>query len=198
MTWTLTFITKYCIYGYFRAGVNFEIFVILQFLWKFSPCKSKTDRTSLGSAIKDVGALYSRTWDKKIPKEEGFLLFLSGTGRACMALSRGCLVLPFVLLFIYFSTYDVTTQSATFPATSEGCRDVKKNIIGIFLFKMPNSMGYEKNNQVPMLNSDRQISVSGDAMSHQSRLPPRLVICDIVSPSTEICQSGSNTVTWFY
>ena len=69
----------------------------------------------------------SRTWDKKIILEEVFLHVLSGT-------ARGCLVLPFVLLFIYVSNYDVTTQSATFPATSEGWRDVKENIIGIFLF----------------------------------------------------------------
>ena len=89
----------------------------------------------------------------------GTVAWLSGTVR---------LVLPFVLLFIYVSNYDVTTQSATFPATSGGCRDVKTNIIGIFLFKMPNSMRYEKKNQVPMLNPDRQISVSGDTMSHPS------------------------------
>ena len=59
-------------------------------------------------------------------------------------------------------------KSATIPATSEGSRDVKENIIGIFLFKMQISTRYEKNNQVPMLNPDRQISVSGDTMSHPS------------------------------
>ena len=88
--------------------------------------------------------------------------WLSGTG---------CLVLPVVLLFIYFSNYDVTTQSATFPATSEGWRDVKENIIGIFLFLKMNilmTLRYEKNNQVPVLNPDRQFSVSGDTMSHPS------------------------------
>ena len=72
------------------------------------------------------------------------------------------------LLFIYVSNYDVTTQSATFPATSEGFRDVKKNIIDMFLFKMHISTRYEKNNQVPVLDPDRQISVSGDTMSHPS------------------------------
>ena len=51
--------------------------------------------------------------------------WLSGTG---------CLVLPFVLLFLYVSNYDVTAQSVTFPATSDSCRDVKENIIGIFFF----------------------------------------------------------------
>ena len=65
---------------------------------------------------------YSCTCDKKIPPEEGFLLFLSGT-------ARGCLVHPFVILLIYVSNYDVTEQSATFPAASEGCRDVKEKII---------------------------------------------------------------------
>ena len=91
--------------------------------------------------------------------------------RACLSgTARGCLVqaVRHSLLFIYVSNYDVTTQSATIPATSEGSRDVKENIIGMFLFKMHISTRYEKNNQVPMLNPDRQISVSGDTMSHPS------------------------------
>ena len=88
----------------------------------------------------------------------------------CLVLSRGCLVqaVRHSLLFIYVSNYHVTMQSATFPATSEGFRDVKENIIGMFLFKMHISTRYEKNNQVPVLNPDRQISVSGDTMSHPS------------------------------
>ena len=91
--------------------------------------------------------------------------------RACLSgTARGCLVqaVRHSLLFIYVSIYDVTTQSATIPATSEGSRDVKENIIGMFLFKIHISTRYEKNNQVPMLNPDRQISVSGDTMSHPS------------------------------
>ena len=105
----------------------------------------------------------TRTWDRKIPPEEGFLLFLSGTARDCLVQA-----VWHSLLFIYVSNYDVTTQSATFPATSEGCHHVKENIIGIFLFKIHISMRYEKNYQVPMLNPERQISVSGDTMSHPS------------------------------
>ena len=62
----------------------------------------------------------------------GTVAWLSGT--VAWLSGTNCLVLPFVLLFIYVSNYDVTTQSATFPATSEGYRDVKENIIGIFLF----------------------------------------------------------------
>ena len=81
---------------------------------------------------------------------------------------KGCLVLPCVLLFVYVSNYDVTTQGATFPATSEGCRDVTEYIIGIFLLKMRIWMRYKKNNQVQVLNPDRQISFSGDTMSHPS------------------------------
>ena len=51
---------------------------------------------------------------------------------------------------------------------SDGCHYIKKNNIGTFLFKMHILMMYEKNNQVPVLNQDRQISVSGDTMSHPS------------------------------
>ena len=115
------------------------------------------------TAVRADVICFSRTWDKKIPPEVGFLLFLSVTARCCLVQA-----VWYSLLFIYVSTYDVTTQSATFPATSEGFHDVKEKIIGIFLFKMHISMRYEKNNQVPVLNPDRQISVSGDTMSHPS------------------------------
>ena len=102
--------------------------------------------------------------------------------RACLS-GTGCLVLPFVLLFIYISNYNVTTQSATFPATSEGYHDVKENIIGIFLLKMHISMRYEKNNQIPVLNPDWQISVSGDKMSHPSLgYRPRLIFVTSYHP----------------
>ena len=61
-------------------------------------------------------------------------------------------------------------QSATFPTMSEVAVTlfIKENIIGIFLFKMHILMSYEKNNQVQMLNPDRQISVSGDTMAHSN------------------------------
>ena len=55
-----------------------------------------------------------------------------------------------------------------FPAISEGFLDMKENIIGIIFFKMHISMMYENNNQVLILNPDRQISVSGDTKSHPS------------------------------
>ena len=103
---------------------------------------------SIGKGVHTFSVWY-RAW------LSGTVAWLSGTD---------CLALPFVLLFVYVSNYDVTMQGATFPATSEGCRDVKENIIGIFLFKMHISMWYEKNYQVQVLNPDRQISVSGDTM----------------------------------
>ena len=49
-----------------------------------------------------------------------------------------------------------------------------------------------------MLNPDGQISVSGNTMSHPNLGYASTGICDIISHSTEICQSGSNTGTWFY
>ena len=113
--------------------------------------------------------------------------WLSGTG---------CLAFPFVLLFIYVSNYDVTMQNATFPATSESCRDVKENIFGIFLFKMHISRRYKKNNQVPMLNPDDKSQSRVIRCHIPVSATTSTGICDIVSPSTEICQSGSNT--WFF
>ena len=72
---------------------------------------------------------YSRTRDKKIPLEKGSFFF-------CLVPRVAIWHSLFVLLFEYFSNYDVTTQHATFPATSQGCGDVKENVIGIFLYKM--------------------------------------------------------------
>ena len=78
--------------------------------------------------------------------------WLSGTARDCLVQA-----VRHSLLFIYVINYDVTMQSAMFPATSESFRDVNENIFGMFLFKMHTSTRYEKNNQVPVLNPDRQI-----------------------------------------
>ena len=96
--------------------------------------------------------------------------WLSGTG---------C---PVLLLFIYVSDYDVATQSVTFPATSDGFCDVKKNIIGMFLFKMHISTRYEKNNQVPVLDPDTNLSLGWYNVTSQSRLPPRLVFVTSYHP----------------
>ena len=59
-------------------------------------------------------------------------------------------------------------KAQRFPRRQRVFRDIKENITGMFLFKMHISTRYEKNNQVPMLNPDRKISVSGDTMSHPS------------------------------
>ena len=103
----------------------------------------------------------------------GFLLFLSGTG---------CLALPFVLLFIYVSNYDATTQSATFPTTSEGCRDVKEN----YSLKCISQRGTrEIIKSKCWIQKDK--SQSREIRCHiPVSAKASTGICDIVSPSTEI------------
>ena len=115
----------------------------------------------------------SRTWDKKIPPKEGFLLFLSGTARGCLVLSRGCLVQAVwhsVLSYCSFTSVIMTSQrkAQRLPQRQRVALTLNITISAYFLFKMHISRRYEKNNQVPMLNPDRQISVSGDTMSHPS------------------------------
>ena len=92
----------------------------------------------------------------------GTVAWLSGTGRP---------VLPFVLLTnCSFTSVIMTLQrnAQRFPQRQRVVVTFYRNIIGIILFKMHISMRYEKNNQVPVLDPDRQISVSGDTMSHPS------------------------------
>ena len=57
---------------------------------------------------------------------------------------------------------------------------------------------YEKNNQLLVSDPEWQISVEGDTMSQiPVEAKPRLG-CDIVSPETEICHSGTDTSNRFY
>ena len=51
-----------------------------------------------------------------------------------------------------------------------------------------------KNNQQLVSDPELQISVSGDTISHPSLGYASTGICEIVSPSTEICHSGIDTV----
>ena len=51
---------------------------------------------------------------------------------------------------------------------------------------------------IVVLGTEWQISVSGDKMSHPSIGYASTGICDIVSPLTEICHSGTDTSNTFY
>ena len=64
--------------------------------------------------------------------------------------------------------------------------------------KTPKYFRYEKNNQPLVSDPEWQISVSGDTMSHPSLGYASTGICDIVSPLTEICHSGTDTSCRFY
>ena len=95
--------------------------------------------------------------------------------------------------------YDVTTHATTLPATSTPLSmALNVNTLNKFIFKTPKYFRYEKNNQLLVSDQVWQISVSGDTMSHPSLGYASTGICDIVSPSTEICHSGSDTSCRFY
>ena len=51
---------------------------------------------------------------------------------------------------------------------------------------------------IVVLSTEGQISVSGDKISHPSLGYVSTGICDIVSPLTEICHSGTDTSNIFY
>ena len=51
---------------------------------------------------------------------------------------------------------------------------------------------------IVVLGTEWQISVSGDKISHPSLGYASTGICDIVSPLTEICHSGTDTSNIFY
>ena len=95
-------------------------------------------------------------------------------------------------LFNDFIVYDVTTHATTLPATSPPLS------MALNVFKTPKYFRYEKNNQLLVSNPEWQISVSGDTMSHSSLRYASTGICDIVSPLTEICHSGTDTSCRFY
>ena len=167
--------------------------------------RSRSNRSSLGfnfpyphhDPVKDSLFLVPET--RKFHRKRGSYFFCL-VPRVPSGTARGCLVqaVRHSLLFIYVSNYDVTTQSATIPATSEGSRDVKENIIAYFSLKCISQRGTRK-----IIKSQCWIQTDkSQSRVLRCHIPVSATastgICDIVSPSTEICQSGSNTGTWFY
>ena len=70
-----------------------------------------------------------------------------------------------------FTSVNMTSQrkAQRFPRRQSVPVTLKRTLLACFSLKcIYISRRYEKNNQVPMLNPDRQISVSGDTMSHPS------------------------------
>ena len=130
--------------------------------------------------------MFSRTWHKKIPPVEGFLLFLSGT-------ARGCLVLPFVLLFIYVSNNEVTWG----PSVESRQTNLSLGWYNVIsLSRLPPRLVFWWRFCVVTLILGFFCRCRG--FCHRTESDLFLFTCDILSPSTEICQSGSNTGTWFY
>ena len=111
-----------------------------------------------------------------------FLFLVPGTGKSHQNTSAGkfdpeqavwnCWLLA---LFNDVIICDVTTHNATLPATSP-----------------PLSMALN------VINFNKSILKSGDTMLHASLGYASTGICDIVSPSTEIFHSGTDTRTRFY
>ena len=143
---------------------------------------------------------FSRTWDKKIPPEEGFLLFLSGTARACLVPRVAFWYRLSGTPFCSFTSVTMTSQrkAQRFPRRQRAPVTLKRTLLACFSLKCISQRGTRKiiksqcwiqtdNSQSRVIRC--HIPVSATASTG---------ICDIVSPSTEICQSGSNTGTWFY
>ena len=143
---------------------------------------------------------YSRTWDKKIPPEEGFLLFLSGTARACL--------LPRVAVWYRLSSTPFCSfTSVTMPSQRKAQRfprrqgvpvTLKRTFLTCFSLKCISQRGTRK-----IIKSQCWIQTDkSQSRVIRCHIPVSATastgICDIVSPSTEIFQSGSNTGTWFY
>ena len=145
----------------------------------------------------------SRTWDKKIPPEEGFLLFLSGTARGCLALSRGCLVQAVwysLLSYWSFTSVIMTSQrnAQCFPQRQRVVVTLKGTLFEQFSLKCISKWGTRK-----IIKSQCWIQTDkSQSRVIRCHIPVSATastgICDIVSPSTDICQSGSNTGTSFY
>ena len=142
----------------------------------------------------------SRTWDKKIPPKERFLLFLSGTARACLVPRVAVWYRLPGASFCSFTSVTMTSQrkAQRFPRRQRVSVTLKRTLLACFFLKCISQRGTRKiiKSQCWIQTDKSQsrvirchITVSATASTG---------ICDIVSPSTEICQSGSNTGTWFY
>ena len=143
---------------------------------------------------------YSRTWDKKIPPEEGFLLFLSGTARACLVPRVPVWYRLPGAPFCSFTSVTMTSQrkAQRFPRRQRVSVTLKRTLLTCFFLKCISQRGTRK-----IIKSQCWIQTDkSQSRVIRCHIPVSATastgICDIVSPSTEICQSGSNTGTWFY
>ena len=174
--------------------------------WLESVCKWSGFRTSffingsVKSTIPPSRSSNSRTWDKKIPSKEVFLLFLSGTARACLVPRVAVWYRLSGTPFCSFTSVTMTSQrkAQSFPRHQRVSVTLKRTLSACFSLKCTSHWGTRKIIKSQCwIQTDKyrsrvircHIPVSATASTG---------ICDIVSPSTEICQSGSNTGTWFY
>ena len=147
-----------------------------------------------------VDIQYSRTWDKKIPLEEGFLLFLSGTARGCLVPRVAVWYRLSGTPFCSFTSVTMTSQckAQRFPRRQRVPVTLKRKLLACFSLKCISQRGTRK-----IIKSQCWIQTDkSQSRVIRSYIPVSATastgICDLVSPSTEICQSGSNTGTWFY
>ena len=126
----------------------------------------------------------------------GTVAWLSGTAHACLVQA----VRHSLLSYCSFTSVIMTSQrkAQRFPQHQRVAVTLKRTLSAYFSLKCISQGGTRK-----IIKS--QCWVQTD--KSQSRVIrchiPVLAtastgICDILSPSTEICQSGSNTGTWFY
>ena len=128
------------------------------------------------------------------------LNFLSGTARACLV---PCVAVWYMLSgtpFYSFTSVTLTSQrkAQRFLQRQRVSVTLKRTLSACFSLKWISQRGTRK-----IIKSQCWIQTD---KSHsrviQCHIPVSATastgICDIVSPSTEICKSGSNTGTWFY
>ena len=82
-------------------------------------------------------SIHSRTWDKKIPPEEGFLLFLSATARACLVPRVAVWYRLSGTPFCSFTSVTMTSQrkAQRFPRRQTVPVTLKRTLLACFSLK---------------------------------------------------------------
>ena len=121
-----------------------------QYDWSVkNPIEYTSFRQVFWYSILVPGTWNSRTWDKKIPLEEGFLLFLSSTARGCLVLRVAVWYrlsgTPF-LSYCSFTSVIMTSQrkAQRFPQRQRVAVTLKRTLLAYFSLKCISQWGTRK------------------------------------------------------